>query len=36
LTKKNSLDQSILIMDRLLERLDTSQLPSAREQLKDV
>ena len=36
LTKKNSLDQSIQIMDKLLDRIDASKLPSAREQLKDV
>ncbi len=36
LTKKNSLDQSIQIMDKLLDRIDTSTLPSAREQLKDI
>lgn len=36
LTKKNSLDQSIQIMNKLLDRIDTNTLPSAREQLKDV
>jgi hypothetical protein len=36
LTKKSSLDQSIKIMDRLLERIDTNKLPSAKEQLKDL
>jgi hypothetical protein len=36
LTKKNSLDQSIQIMDKLLDRIDASNLPSAKEQLKDV
>jgi len=36
LTKKNSLDQSMQIMDKLLDRLDTGKLPSAREQLKDI
>ena len=36
LTKKNSLDQSIQMMDKLLDRVDTSKLKSAREQLKDV
>lgn len=36
LTKKNSLDQSIQIMDKLLDRIDASKLPSAKEQLKDI
>lgn len=36
LTKKNSLDQSIQIMDKLLDRIDSNKLPSAREQLKDI
>lgn len=36
LTKKSSLDQSIQILDRLLDRIDTNSLPSAREQLKDI
>lgn len=36
LTRKNSLDQSIHIMDKLLDRIDTSKLPSAKEQLKDL
>lgn len=36
LTKKNSLDQSIQIMDKLLDRIDANKLPSAREQLKDI
>jgi hypothetical protein len=36
LTKKNSLDQSIQIMDKLLDRIDASKLPSAAEQLKDI
>lgn len=36
LTKKSSLDQSIQILDRLLDRIDTNKLPSAREQLKDI
>jgi len=36
LTKKSSLDQSIQIMDKLLDRIDTSKLPSAKEQLRDV
>lgn len=36
LTKKSSLDQSIQVLDKLLDRLDTSDLPSAKDQLKDV
>lgn len=36
LTKTKSLDQSILVLDKLLERLDAKKLPSARAQLKDV
>lgn len=36
LTKKSSLDQSIQVLDKLLDRLDTSNLPSAKDQLKDV
>ncbi|MFA6528971.1 MAG: hypothetical protein WCT46_05545 [Candidatus Gracilibacteria bacterium] len=36
LTKKNSLDQSIQIMDKLLDRIDVNKLPSAKEQLKDI
>lgn len=36
LTKKSSLDQSIQIMDKLLDRMDTAKFPSANEQLKDV
>jgi hypothetical protein len=36
LTKKNSLDQSIQIIDKLLDRLDTSKIASPEEQLKDI
>lgn len=36
LTKKNTLDQSIAMMNSLLDRVDTSKLPSAKEQLKDL
>jgi hypothetical protein len=36
LTKKSSLDQSIQLMDKLLDRIDTKKLPSAKEQLKDI
>lgn len=36
LTKKSSLDQSIQLMDKLLDRIDANKLPSAKEQLKDV
>ena len=36
LTKKSSLDQSMQLMDRFLDRLDLSKIPSHREQLKDL
>lgn len=36
LTKRNSLDQSIQVMNKLLDKIDTKKLPSARQQLKDV
>ena len=36
LTKKSSLDQSMQIMDKLLDRIDVQKLPSAIEQLKDI
>ena len=36
LTKKTSLDRSVELLDKLLDRLDVSKLPSAREQLKDL
>ncbi len=36
LTKKTSLEQSVQILDSLLDRIDTSKLPSAEEQLKDI
>lgn len=36
LTQRNSLDQSIQMMNMLLDRMDGSALPSARDQLKDV
>ncbi len=36
LTKKSALDQSIQIMNSLLDRLDTQKLPRAKDQLKDV
>lgn len=36
LTKKNSLDFSIELFDRLLDKIDVSKLPSAKNQLKDV
>lgn len=35
-TRKSSLDQTITLMDRLLDNIDTDKLPSAREQLKDL
>lgn len=36
LTKKSALDQSIDVLDKLLDKIDIQRLPSAREQLKDV
>jgi len=36
LTKQNSLDRSIAFTDRLLDKIDTTKLPSAKEQLKDI
>lgn len=36
LTKKSSLDQSIQIMDKLLDRIDTQKLLSAKQQLEDI
>lgn len=36
LTKKNSIDQSIQILDKLLDRIDTENLLSVKEQLKDI
>ena len=36
LKKKSSLEQSIQVLDKILDRLDTDNLPSARAQLKDV
>jgi hypothetical protein len=36
LTKGKSIDQSIQILNMLLDRLDTAKLSSAKEQLKDV
>lgn len=36
LTKKSSLEQSIAMMDSLLNRIDAKKLPSAKEQLKDI
>ncbi len=36
LTKKNSLDSSIQLLNRLLDKLDTKNLPSMEEQLSDV
>lgn len=36
LTKKNSLDGSIKMLELLLDRIDTKNLKSAREQLEDV
>ena len=36
LTKKSSLDHSIQIMDKLLDRIDADKLPSGKNQLKDI
>ncbi|MBI5414963.1 hypothetical protein HZA38_05640 [Candidatus Peregrinibacteria bacterium] len=36
LTKSNSLDKSVQVLNTLLDRLDVSKLPSARDQLHDV
>ena len=36
LTKKSSLEQSVTILDRLLDRIDKDKLPSGREQLKKL
>ena len=36
LTKKNSLDHSMNLLERALDRIDTKKLPSAKEQLKDI
>lgn len=36
LTKKNSLDQSIQLLDKLIDKMDTNNLPSAKEQLKNI
>ena len=35
-TKKNSLDNSINILNRLLDKIDTDSLSSAEEQLSDI
>ena len=35
LTKKSSLDTTIAILDRALEKLDTNKIPPIEEQLKD-
>ena len=36
LTKTSSLDQSVMLMDKLVDRIDMSKIPSAKEQLKDL
>ena len=36
LTKKNNLDQSISMLEKLLDRVDVKKLPSAKEQLKKI
>lgn len=36
LTKKSSLDTTIAILDKALDRLDLSKIPSLEDQLKDI
>jgi hypothetical protein len=36
LKRKNPLDKSIKIMDRLLDKLDANKLSSAKKQLKNI
>lgn len=36
LTKKSSLDTTMAILDRALEKLDTAKLPTLEDQLKDL
>lgn len=36
LTKKSSLDTTMAILDRALDRVDTAKLPPLEEQLKDL
>lgn len=36
LTKKSSLDTSIAMLDKALDLVDFSKLPSAKDQLKDI
>lgn len=36
LTKKSSLDSSLQLMDKLLDKIDVSKLPSPEEQLADI
>lgn len=36
LTKRTFLDQSVQLLDKVLDKIDTSKLPSARDQLKDI
>lgn len=36
LTKESALDQSIHVLDKLLDKIDVKKLPSPHEQLKDV
>lgn len=36
LTKSNSLDKKIAILDKLLEKIDWDKMPSLEEQLKDL
>lgn len=36
LTKKSSLDTTIALLDKALDTIDLSKLPSAKDQLKDL
>jgi hypothetical protein len=36
LTKNNSLDSSINMMNRMLDKIDTSKIPSTADQLKNI
>jgi len=36
LTKQHSLDHSIVMLDKLLDKVDTEKLPSAKDQLSDI
>ena len=36
LTQKTSLDRSLHLLDKVLDKIDMTNIPSAREQLKDL